>query len=203
MHGAVVQLSFTGTGINGSFASGQFTTGDTALAPNYFAPGNIYLSFSLTITNTPDGGAFSFIPEELNASWFSTDAGGVPSILPLGGHDFGPPGYNHYDLSGGVAEHQSVLTYNGSYRDTITWSGLTLVTPPSPPVLSPQLTGTDVTLLWTNNAVNFVLEQTASLAPPDWMVVTNVPVVADGNFSVTLTRTNEAMQFFRLESPGP
>src|SRR3954467_10187007 len=159
VHGVEVERSFTGTGANGSIAWGKFTTGDTAFVPNYFAPGGIYQTFFLTISNIPGNGpdVCIYLKTELDASWFSTDSDGVSSILPLGGHSFGPPEENHYDLSGGENPHQCILTYNASFRDTITWSGLTITPPPPPlPVLSFETGNPDsMALLWATNAVGF------------------------------------------------
>src|SRR5580765_2960289 len=52
-HAGYVLMTFTGTGVNGAVAWGKFTVGDTALVPNYYAPGSIYGSFSMTISNIP------------------------------------------------------------------------------------------------------------------------------------------------------
>jgi hypothetical protein len=79
-------------------------------------------------------------------------------------------------------------------------SVLVLPLGPAPPVLSiVGGTGT-VTLLWPTNAVGFNLEQTASLAPSAWSVVTNTPVIESTNNSVTLPVDSNA-QFFRLHNP--
>src|ERR1041385_810816 len=109
-----LEFAFTGTGVNGSLAWGKFTTGGP-LQPNYYAPGNVYGSFSLTISNIPGPGPglVNFKLEEVGIfSIFSTDAASTPSILPLGGNDFGEPFHNHYNLGGGVEVNQSTLTYN-------------------------------------------------------------------------------------------
>lgn len=56
------------------------------------------------------------------------------------------------------------------------------------------------TLLWTTNAVGWVLESTPSLINATWNSLTDTPLVADTNFSVTLSTTNK-QQFFRLHRP--
>jgi hypothetical protein len=46
-----------------------------------------------------------------------------------------------------------------------------------------------VSLKWTNTASGFVLKETGSLSPPiQWTTVTNTPVVANGQFVVSLVR---------------
>lgn len=52
-------------------------------------------------------------------------------------------------------------------------------------------------ITWPTNALGWQLEQTSSLSGPDWTVLTNLPVVAGKNFSLTVA-TTEAQQFFRL-----
>ena len=56
-------------GANGSVAWGKFTVGDTALVPNYYAPGNIYGSLSMTISNWR-------VPSRRR--WSSTTVIGIP-----------------------------------------------------------------------------------------------------------------------------
>ncbi len=204
--GRDITYSFTGMGLHGSMAWGSFTTAEV-LGPDYFAPGSIYSSFFLTISNIPGSGPGTvvFLKTELEIFSQFTVSGGVPSILPLGGHDFGPPEQNHYDLGGGVEPNQSTLTYNRAYRDDITWSALTIVSPPLPPS-SPVLAvepgaNSVVALSWTTNATGFVLEETASLVPPNWTAVTNVPISTNEIFLVTLSRTDDA-HFFRLKWLG-
>jgi titin len=49
-------------------------------------------------------------------------------------------------------------------------------------------TNHQVTLAWTNTTSGFGLKQTSSLSPPiQWAAVTNIPVVANGQFVVTLS----------------
>jgi hypothetical protein len=51
---------------------------------------------------------------------------------------------------------------------------------------------------WTNAATSFVLKQTGSLAPPiQWTAVTNIPVMTNGQFVVTLP-IGATNQFFLL-----
>src|SRR5947207_2720218 len=84
--GADVTYAFTGTGTHGSLAWGRFTTAVVS-EPDYFAPGGVYSSFSLTISNIPGSGPGLVIFKKTELEVFSqfTISGGVPSILPLGG----------------------------------------------------------------------------------------------------------------------
>jgi hypothetical protein len=202
--GENVTYVFTGTGLHGSQAWGKFTIA-VVTEPNYYAPGGIYYAISLTVSNIPGNspGSVVFLKTELELFSAFTIAGGVPSILPQGGHDYGPPEQNHYDLGGGVAANQSVLTYNRAYRDEIAWSGLTIVLPPSQPVLS-AAPGNEslINVFWTTNAPGFQLAETASLTPPVWVAVTNAPVVTAGNFLVALPKSGAGGHFFRLEWLG-
>lgn len=199
-------FKFTGTGVNGSIAWGSFTVDAAAVVPNYYANGNIYPSLSMTISNIPGGGpGFVFFPlNDIYSSSFTVDSNGIPSILPLGGHDFGPPEENHYDLGGGAEPGQGTLAYNGAFRDTIIWSSLTRVYPPSPPVLSSQATTSNLTLLWPVSGDTFVLEGTSDLASPgSWSTATNSVTTIDDMFSVTIPSDSVPNYFFRLRWTGP
>ena len=49
-------------------------------------------------------------------------------------------------------------------------------------------TSHQVSIAWTNTTTGFGLKQTTSLSPPiQWTAVTNVPVVINGQFVVTLS----------------
>jgi len=119
-HAGYVLLTFTGSGANGSVAWGKFTVGDTALVPNYYAPGNIYGSLSMTISNIPGPrpSVVSFTLEEINSSSFTTDSNGVPTIQPLGGHSFGPPDQFNYALAGGP---QRIKACSSIIPSTLNW----------------------------------------------------------------------------------
>jgi titin len=55
-----------------------------------------------------------------------------------------------------------------------------------------------LTLAWTNTAGGFVLKQTDSLAPPiHWSSVTNIPLVFNNQFTVTVPATNSS-RFYLL-----
>lgn len=55
-----------------------------------------------------------------------------------------------------------------------------------------------VALSWTNSATGFVLQQASSLSPViQWTIVTNAPVIANGQFVVTVSTTN-GNRFYRL-----
>jgi parallel beta-helix repeat protein len=66
------------------------------------------------------------------------------------------------------------------------------------PTLTVGLTNQQVSLVWTNTPTGFVLKQTDSLWPPvHWTSVTNSPVLANGQFVVTLS-ANAASRFYVL-----
>jgi hypothetical protein len=125
-----VSFTFTGTGANGSTASGEFTVDETALVPNYFAEGGIFPSLSVTISNIPGGGpnSVTFSLGDLLSTWFFVDSNGVAYIAPYGTYNFGAPGFDYYALGQpsqpfpGQSTYQTALTYDISSRDLITWS---------------------------------------------------------------------------------
>jgi hypothetical protein len=125
-----IDFTFTGTGVNGSQASGSFTT-STNLDPFYFSNGAIYSAFSLTIDAIPGSGpaSVSFDLIEMQSSWLHVDGSGTVFIAPYGSHNFGMPDMHHYDLGQpaqpnypGSFTFETWLTYDGRYVDTITWS---------------------------------------------------------------------------------
>jgi hypothetical protein len=61
-------------------------------------------------------------------------------------------------------------------------------------------TANQATLLWPTNAVGWALQSSAGLSNPAWDSVTNSPLIANTNFTVTVAATN-AQQFFRLYKP--
>lgn len=69
------------------------------------------------------------------------------------------------------------------------------------PVLTIQLTGTNIILSWPTNATGFELERTSNLTPPPvWNpAATNPPTIGD-RFELTLPPTN-APAYFRLRHP--
>ncbi len=56
------------------------------------------------------------------------------------------------------------------------------------------------TLSWTTNAAGWELQSATSLTATNWATVTNVPVLAGPNFSLSVT-TEQTQQFFRLHKP--
>jgi hypothetical protein len=125
-----VTFNFTGTGINGSQASGSFTT-STALYPFYYSNGDIYSDFSLTIANIPGSGpgSVTFGLDDLQGSWLNIDGSGNVFIAPYGSHNFGGPDYHYYGLGQPsqpwyptAFTYVTDLIYDGRYEDTITWS---------------------------------------------------------------------------------
>jgi hypothetical protein len=75
-----------------------------------------------------------------------------------------------------------------------------LISAPPGPVLAVSGAAGSVTLSWPTNATGFQLEQSFSLAPAAWNIVTNLPTINGANNSVTLSAVAEA-EFFRLVGP--
>jgi hypothetical protein len=133
----LVEFTFTGTGINGSIASGNFTVDEGSISPGYFATGGIFPSLSL---NVPVGGptSVSFDVNDIASTWFYVDTNSVAYIAPYGSHNFGPPDQNHYDLGQPSQPHlpsfvfETGLGYNGFVKDVITWSVATPANTPEP-----------------------------------------------------------------------
>jgi len=65
------------------------------------------------------------------------------------------------------------------------------------PINITQVDPRHATLIWTTNAVGWELQSATNLAAVNWDTVTNVPVVAGTNFSLSIS-TAEAQEFFRL-----
>jgi hypothetical protein len=61
-------------------------------------------------------------------------------------------------------------------------------------------TANQATLWWPTNAIGWALQSSVLLSNPSWNSVTNVPLVASTNFTVTIATTN-TQQFFRLYKP--
>ena len=87
-------------------------------------------------------------------------------------------------------------TATDSANNTSEFSACILVVPT--PTLTVGLTNQQVSLGWTNTPTGFVLKQTDSLRPPvHWTSVTNSPVLANGQFVVTLS-ADAASRFYVL-----
>lgn len=141
--GALVQLEITGSGANGTVGSASFTVNDSdgnIYTPGYYTPGGIYYSGTLTLTNIPGGGPTSvtFSLSDMNSTPLMVDSNSVQYLGPSGGHSFGPPNEDHYDLGPSQPFYpssfvfQTTLSYDGSGKDLITWSPATIVSAPEP-----------------------------------------------------------------------
>ena len=75
------------------------------------------------------------------------------------------------------------------------WIPVVIVPPLLSSVVSPASRW--FSLSWTNNGGNYVLQQTFNLNPPQWVTLTNAPLLANGFFGLTLTATN-GNAFYRL-----
>jgi hypothetical protein len=64
-------------------------------------------------------------------------------------------------------------------------------------LLKANLVGNNLVISWPTNATGFVLQSTASLAPPNWTNVTNSVVVAGPDNTVTQSLSGFS-RYFRL-----
>ena len=144
---APVTFRITGTGVQGSSASGLFTLDDSS--GNIYVPGysgaNIYTSCSLTISNIPGPGPNSVTfdgIEQPAGSIFQTTSGGVQLIAPLAWRDYGPPDQHYYRVDSSQPNYPGSLLYESTIiyddyhpsaaSDRITWSIATIVGPRHP-----------------------------------------------------------------------
>jgi uncharacterized repeat protein (TIGR03803 family) len=73
-----------------------------------------------------------------------------------------------------------------------------------PPLLTITSSGDDIILTWPTNYAGFTLQKAVDLgtgAASVWIVVAQQPVVANGQYVVTLTVTTAQQTFYRLRSP--
>ncbi len=68
-----------------------------------------------------------------------------------------------------------------------------------PTTLAVSLTASNAMYLWPTNAFAYQVQTSPLLTPASWTLVTNTPVVTNGNYVISLDTTNQA-QFFRLQS---
>ena len=69
-----------------------------------------------------------------------------------------------------------------------------------PAVLGIAPSGTNVVLSWASPPGGFELQKNSNLTTTNWLTVTNIPAVTNGQNQVTLSRSNSS-QFFRLKYP--
>ena len=69
-----------------------------------------------------------------------------------------------------------------------------------PPSLGIQLAGNHALLTWPSSVTNYVLESTLALPTTNWFTVTNVPVAADAEQTVTVDIATTS-KFYRLRMP--
>ena len=70
--------------------------------------------------------------------------------------------------------------------------------PPAALGIAPS--GTNVVLSWASPPGGFELQKNSNLTTTNWLTVTNIPAVTNGQNQVTLSRSNTS-QFFRLKYP--
>jgi hypothetical protein len=81
------------------------------------------------------------------------------------------------------------------------FNGAATASPPGAPVLSIGISTNNILISWPSWAEGYSLEGTTSLSPPiTWLAVTNSPIVAGNQKTVTLNNVGTDM-FFRLRKP--
>ena len=70
----------------------------------------------------------------------------------------------------------------------------------APPWLSISLSGNQAFLTWPTNATGFNLQQNTNLLTTNWLTLTNIPVVTNILYQVTVPETTR-QNFYRLENP--
>lgn len=80
--------------------------------------------------------------------------------------------------------------------NTSEFSACVPVTPA--PALTMTRVGSDVVLSWTNTPRGFVLSQTDSLSPPNWVAVTNTPVLINNTFGISIPLSVTGTRFYGL-----
>jgi hypothetical protein len=74
--------------------------------------------------------------------------------------------------------------------------------PCPPPTLNIQpVTTSQARLYWPTWAGGYLLEATPSLAPTNWVSVTNEPIVSALKFNVTNSIVTHTNRFYRLRQP--
>ena len=71
---------------------------------------------------------------------------------------------------------------------------------PPMPVLNIKFDGTNVVLAWPTNAAGYQLENTTSLVPSTWSLVSSNPPTSGSQYQLSVPPTNAA-SYFRLHHP--
>lgn len=72
----------------------------------------------------------------------------------------------------------------------------------APPTISLSRAGANITLSWPTNSASYTLYRASSLVSPvTWTQVTNAPIQANGQWSLTLTPAPAGATFYRLQTP--
>lgn len=69
----------------------------------------------------------------------------------------------------------------------------------TPPSLSANLSGTNLTIFWPSDSANFQLQQNLTLLSNLWTAVTNLVLLTNGHYQIIVPATNP-QTFFRLQS---
>jgi hypothetical protein len=139
-------------------------------------------------TDADEGATLSFSKvEDSGPDWLIVFSGGRLGGTP-GTSDVGPNSWI-VQVSDGIGG-----------TDTATLE-ITVESDSPPPVLSTQMSGSNLEILWPSAATGYSLYGCTNLVPPVvWSSVTNTPVIHEDNWMVTLPMDG-SQEFFRLQTP--
>ena len=86
---------------------------------------------------------------------------------------------------------------SGCNSYSLTLSGIPC---PAPSLNLEELAGPSAHLSWPNSAGGYLLESSPLVQPTTWTVVTNEPIILNGNYNVTNTAVAPS-RFYRLHKP--
>jgi uncharacterized repeat protein (TIGR01451 family) len=182
-------------------ASDGFNTSPDAFSSTFTVPNHA----PVVSINTPLDGTLFIGDQEIFLDAFAND----PQDGALDGNSVRWVSSRDGALgSGAVLNFQADALSEGAHLVTVTATdsaGLTnsasvkiYVLRQPPPQLAIERSGNQLLLSWPSSITNFVLESSLSLAPANWITVTNLPVAADATQTVT-TDLSAQTKFFRLQ----
>ncbi len=131
----------------------------------------------------------------LNASaqyaidWFTLDCGGGQSSA------------GSYTLQGTIGQSDATTSSGGAYTlQGGFWSASGVVQTETAPTLRILRSGPNVTIAWPNPSTGFQLQESPSLAFPNWTDVNTAPGIAGDERQVNQT-LNPDTRFYRLRKP--
>jgi hypothetical protein len=114
---------------------------------------------------------------QYSVDWFTVDGGG------------GTTGDGVYEITGTIGQPDAGSIIAGNYViEGGFWSDLEAVPePPAPGLTIEQVSPSSVLVFWPAPSNGFVLQQNTNLITTNWVAVTNLPVVVNGEKQVTVS----------------